>query len=98
MHGAERKTNKQTNNFYLGKTPAVTDDTTNKGLCPRNPPTNPGGGRSPTIDSSFRLSFNEFLRKLMMFKVEPIAGEIVDSADIFDILIIINVFRTCLQF
>ena len=48
----------------------------------------------PQVD---RLSFNEFLRKLMMFKVEPIAGEIIDSAGIFDILII-NVFRTCLQF
>ena len=41
----------------VGKNPpGVTDDTTNKGLRPRNPPTNPGGERSPTSDSScFKL-------------------------------------------
>ena len=43
----------------------------------------------PHVD---RLSFNEFLCELMMVKVKSIAGEIIDSAGIFDILIIINVF------
>ena len=54
-HDAEKKTNKQ---FLIkGETPGVTDDTTNKGLRPRNPPTNPGGRRRLTIDSSgFKLT------------------------------------------
>ena len=44
---------KRTNKFLVGeKSPGVTNDTTNKGLRPRNPPTATGEGRSPTIDSS----------------------------------------------
>ena len=50
------------------------------------------------IPQSHHLSFNQFLNEIEMVKVEPIAGEIIDLAGIFDILIIINVFRTCLQF
>ena len=42
----------------------------------------------PQVD---QLSFNKFLRELMMVKVKPIAGEIIDSTGIFDILIVINV-------
>ena len=33
---------KLTSRNYWGETPVVTDDPTNKGLRPRNPPTNPG--------------------------------------------------------
>ena len=48
VHDAMRKENKQST---WGKNPpGVTDDTTNKGLRPRNPPTNPGG-------EEVRLSF-----------------------------------------
>ena len=39
-------------NLFGENSPGVTDDTTNKGLRPRNPPTATGEGRSPTIDSS----------------------------------------------
>ena len=43
------------------------------------------------IPQSHHLSFNKFLSEIMRVRVEPIAGEIIDSTGIFDILIIINV-------
>ena len=56
MHDA-MQWKKKTTNYNWGNIPlGATDDTTNKGWCPRNPPTAMGEGRSPTIDSScFKL-------------------------------------------
>ena len=44
MHKMQCKMQQENKHSYLGENPpGVTDDTTNRGLRPYNPPTNPGG-------------------------------------------------------
>ena len=50
------------------------------------------GIKTTLIRQIDRLSFNECIHELMMVKVKPIAGKIIDPTGIFDILVIINVF------
>ena len=67
MMPCDAKRKKQTRKLVGGESPDVTDDTTNKGLRPRNPPnTKEEGNRVELLDTTNK----RFLLRINTFEVE----------------------------